>query len=230
MDKPHRKVSAEEAIRAIRPGDTVYIEGGCGEPQTLVEALVEDKERLKGTHLLDSRVLPGSKYAKLTDYFHIITFHVSSDLIEGVKSGAVDPKMMVHEGPARVFENEEETTRGIMNGDIKKGDVIVIRYEGPKGGPGMREMLTPTSLLSGMALDKDVALITDGRFSGGTKGAAIGHGEVPGVDPGPIQQTVFQHPAHFDVRSVWKVRRQVDHLELVSIAGFQCPLSWRCQA
>lgn len=90
MDKLHHKVSAEEAIRAVKPGDTVYIEGGTSEPQTLVEALVEDKERLKGAHLLDSRVLPGSKYAKLTDYFHIITFHVSSDLIEGVKSGVVD--------------------------------------------------------------------------------------------------------------------------------------------
>jgi dihydroxy-acid dehydratase len=103
-----------------------------------------------------------------------------------VKSGAVDPKMMVHEGPARVFDNEEEATRGIMKGNIKKGDVIVIRYEGPKGGPGMREMLTPTSLLSGMGLDKDVALITDGRFSGGTKGAAIGHVAPEAASRGPI--------------------------------------------
>jgi dihydroxy-acid dehydratase len=103
-----------------------------------------------------------------------------------VKSGAVDPKMMVHKGPARVFENEEEATRGIMIGEIKKGDVIVIRYEGPKGGPGMREMLTPTSLLSGMGLDKDVALITDGRFSGGTKGAAIGHVAPEAASRGPI--------------------------------------------
>ncbi len=103
-----------------------------------------------------------------------------------VKSGAVDPEMMVHEGPARVFENEEEATAGIMKGGIKKGDVIVIRYEGPKGGPGMREMLTPTSLLSGMGLDKDVALITDGRFSGGTKGAAIGHVAPEAASRGPI--------------------------------------------
>ncbi|UCH52064.1 MAG: dihydroxy-acid dehydratase [Chloroflexota bacterium] len=103
-----------------------------------------------------------------------------------VKSGAVDPEMMVHEGPARVFNNEEEATKGIMKGDIKKGDVIVIRYEGPKGGPGMREMLTPTSLLSGMGLDKDVALITDGRFSGGTKGAAIGHVAPEAAGRGPI--------------------------------------------
>lgn len=103
-----------------------------------------------------------------------------------VKSGAVDPGMMVHEGPARVFDNEEEATRGIMKGAIKKGDVIVIRYEGPKGGPGMREMLTPTSLLDGMGLDKEVALITDGRFSGGTKGAAIGHVAPEAASRGPI--------------------------------------------
>jgi dihydroxy-acid dehydratase len=103
-----------------------------------------------------------------------------------VKSGAVDPKMMVHKGPARVFENEEDATRGIMRGEIKKGDVVVIRYEGPKGGPGMREMLTPTSLLSGMGLDKYVALITDGRFSGGTKGAAIGHVAPEAASRGPI--------------------------------------------
>ena len=90
MNKLHRKVSAEEAIKAIQPGDTIYIEGGTGEPQTLVEALVEDKQRLRGCQILDSRVLPGSKYAKLTDYFHIITFHVSPDLVEGVKRGVVD--------------------------------------------------------------------------------------------------------------------------------------------
>jgi dihydroxy-acid dehydratase len=103
-----------------------------------------------------------------------------------VKRGAVAPEMMVHEGPARVFDNEEEATKGIMKGEIKKGDVIVIRYEGPKGGPGMREMLTPTSLLDGMGLDKDVALITDGRFSGGTKGAAIGHVAPEAASRGPI--------------------------------------------
>ena len=90
MDKSHLKVSAQEAIRAIKPGDMVYLEGLCSEPQTLIEALIEDKQRLKGTRLLDSRVLPSSKYANLTDYFHIITLHVNSDLIEGVKNGTVD--------------------------------------------------------------------------------------------------------------------------------------------
>ncbi|NLJ73056.1 MAG: dihydroxy-acid dehydratase [Syntrophomonadaceae bacterium] len=92
-----------------------------------------------------------------------------------VKRGAVAPEMMVHEGPARVFDSEEEVVAAILAGKILKGDVVVIRYEGPQGGPGMREMLTPTSAIAGMGLDKDVALITDGRFSGATRGASIGH-------------------------------------------------------
>jgi len=94
--------------------------------------------------------------------------------------------MMTHKGPARVFDSEEEATQAIMGNKIQKGDVVVIRYEGPKGGPGMREMLTPTSLLSGMGLDKDVALITDGRFSGGSRGAAIGHVAPEAASRGPI--------------------------------------------
>ncbi len=92
-----------------------------------------------------------------------------------VKSAAVDPAMRHHKGPARVFESEEEATAAIMREEVKPGEVVVIRYEGPQGGPGMREMLTPTSLLSGMGLDDKVALLTDGRFSGASKGAAIGH-------------------------------------------------------
>jgi dihydroxy-acid dehydratase len=92
-----------------------------------------------------------------------------------VKQAAVAPEMLTHRGPARVFESEEEATAAIMAGRFQKGDVIVIRYEGPRGGPGMREMLTPTSLLTGMGMDKEIALLTDGRFSGATQGAAIGH-------------------------------------------------------
>ena len=103
-----------------------------------------------------------------------------------VKSAAVAPEMIVHQGPARVFDSEEEATQAIMNGRIKPGEVIVIRYEGPKGGPGMREMLMPTSLLSGMGMDKEVALITDGRFSGATRGAAIGHVSPEAASRGPI--------------------------------------------
>lgn len=92
-----------------------------------------------------------------------------------VKRSAVAEKMLTHTGPARVFDSEEDANEAIYGGKIKAGDVVVIRYEGPKGGPGMREMLNPTSALAGMKLDKDVALITDGRFSGATRGAAIGH-------------------------------------------------------
>jgi dihydroxy-acid dehydratase len=103
-----------------------------------------------------------------------------------VKSAAVAPEMLVHRGPARVFNREEEATAAIMKGKFRSGDVIVIRYEGPRGGPGMREMLSATSLLSGMGMDKEVALITDGRFSGGTRGAAIGHVSPEAADKGPI--------------------------------------------
>ena len=103
-----------------------------------------------------------------------------------VKKSAVDPSMLVHSGPARLFDSEEEAMKAILAGDIRKGDVVVIRYEGPKGGPGMREMLSPTSSLAGVGLDKDVALITDGRFSGGTRGAAIGHVSPEAQEGGPI--------------------------------------------
>jgi len=103
-----------------------------------------------------------------------------------VKSAAVAPEMLVHRGPARVFNSEEEATAAIMAGEFKSGEVIVVRYEGPKGGPGMREMLAATSLLSGMGMDKEVALITDGRFSGGTRGAAIGHVSPEAAEKGPI--------------------------------------------
>ena len=103
-----------------------------------------------------------------------------------VKRSAVAEKMLVHEGPARVFDSEEAATEAIMGGKIKPGDVIVIRYEGPRGGPGMREMLAPTAFLTGMGLDKTVALITDGRFSGATSGAAIGHISPEAASKGPI--------------------------------------------
>ncbi len=103
-----------------------------------------------------------------------------------VKSAAVAPEMLVHQGPARVFDSEEAATAAIMTGEFESGEVLVIRYEGPKGGPGMREMLTPTSLLSGMGMDKEVALITDGRFSGATQGSAIGHASPEAAEKGPI--------------------------------------------
>lgn len=103
-----------------------------------------------------------------------------------VKQTAVMPDMMVHRGPARVFDSEEEASRAIMAGSIKDGDVIVIRYEGPKGGPGMREMLAPTSAIMGRGQGGSVALITDGRFSGATRGASIGHVSPEAASGGPI--------------------------------------------
>ena len=101
-----------------------------------------------------------------------------------VKQGAVLENMMVHKGPARIYESENEAAAGILKGELEPGDVVVIRYEGPKGGPGMQEMLTPTALIAGQGLDGKVALITDGRFSGVTRGAAIGHISPEAADGG----------------------------------------------
>ena len=103
-----------------------------------------------------------------------------------VKSAGVDPKMLVHKGPAVIFESQEEACEGILAGKVKAGDVVVIRYEGPKGGPGMQEMLAPTSYIMGQGLGDSVALITDGRFSGGTRGACIGHISPEAAEGGPI--------------------------------------------
>ncbi len=103
-----------------------------------------------------------------------------------VKTGAVDPKMMNHRGPAVIFESEEAASQGILDGKVKAGDVVVIRYEGPRGGPGMQEMLAPTANIMGMGLGDKVALITDGRFSGGTRGACIGHVSPEAAACGPI--------------------------------------------
>ena len=103
-----------------------------------------------------------------------------------VKRSAVVPEMMVHEGPARVFDCEEDAIAAIKGGKIVAGDVVVIRYEGPKGGPGMREMLNPTSAIAGMGLGSSVALITDGRFSGASRGASIGHVSPEAAVGGPI--------------------------------------------
>ena len=103
-----------------------------------------------------------------------------------VKQGAVAPEMMRHSGPARVFDSEEAASQAILDGAIHSGDIVVIRYEGPRGGPGMREMLAPTATLAGMGLDKQVALLTDGRFSGATRGASIGHVCPEAAVGGPI--------------------------------------------
>jgi dihydroxy-acid dehydratase len=116
-----------------------------------------------------------------------------------VKQAVVAPGMRQHTGPARVFESEEAATAAIVAGKFSAGDVLVIRYEGPKGGPGMREMLTPTSLLSGMGLDDKVALLTDGRFSGATRGAAIGHISPEAAERGPLAVVQDGDPIRIDI-------------------------------
>lgn len=130
-----------------------------------------------------------------------------------VKRSAVAPEMLVHEGPARVFESEEEAIAAIYAGKIVKGDVVVIRYEGPAGGPGMREMLSPTSAIAGMGLDKDVALITDGRFSGATRGASIGH-----VSPEAVSGGLIAYVKEGDLISInipeYSIELKVDEKEI----------------
>jgi dihydroxy-acid dehydratase len=116
-----------------------------------------------------------------------------------VKQAVVSPEMRQHTGPARVFDSEESVTAAIVSGDFREGDVLVVRYEGPKGGPGMREMLTPTSLLSGMGLDDRVALLTDGRFSGATRGAAIGHISPEAAEQGPLALVQDGDPIRIDI-------------------------------
>ena len=103
-----------------------------------------------------------------------------------VKTGGVAPSMRMHTGPARIYESQDDAIRGILNKEVQDGDVVVIRYEGPQGGPGMQEMLSPTSAIMGMGLGEKVALITDGRFSGGTRGACIGHISPEAAARGPI--------------------------------------------
>ena len=143
-------------------------------------------ENLENARVLDERVI-----RKIEDPYHkqgglaVLFGNLAPDGCV-VKQSAVRDEMMKHEGPARVFDSEEEASQAIMDGKINKGDVIVVRYEGPMGGPGMREMLTPTSAIAGMGLDAHVALITDGRFSGGTRGAAIGHVSPEAMHGGPI--------------------------------------------
>ncbi len=130
-----------------------------------------------------------------------------------VKRSAVADEMLVHEGPAKVFDSEEDCIAAIYDGKIVKGDVVVIRYEGPSGGPGMREMLSPTSAIAGMGLDKDVALITDGRFSGATRGASIGH-----VSPEAVRGGLIAYVKDGDIISInipeYKIQLKVSDEEI----------------
>jgi dihydroxy-acid dehydratase len=116
-----------------------------------------------------------------------------------VKTGSVDPSMMIHDGPARIYDSQDKAVAGILASQVKPGDVVVIRYEGPRGGPGMPEMLSPTSTLMGMGLGDKVALITDGRFSGGTRGACIGHVSPEAAEKGPLAALKNGDMIHIDI-------------------------------
>jgi dihydroxy-acid dehydratase len=144
------------------------------------------KENIKSAAVLDPEVI-----RPLANPYHPtggLVFLFGNLAPDGavVKASAVDPSMLKNRGPARVFESEEEALEAILAKKIAAGEVVVIRYEGPKGGPGMREMLAPTSAIAGIGMDKEVALITDGRFSGGTRGAAVGHVSPEAAEGGPI--------------------------------------------
>jgi dihydroxy-acid dehydratase len=133
------------------------------------------EENLQNARNLDEEIIrPIDKPYSATGGIAVLRGNLAKDGCV-VKQSAVAQEMMVHEGPARVFDSEEDAIAAIYGKKIKAGDVVVIRYEGPKGGPGMREMLNPTSAIVGMGLGSSVALITDGRFSGATRGASIGH-------------------------------------------------------
>ncbi len=144
------------------------------------------KENIEGCVNLDPNIIhPVENPYMKTGGIAVLRGNLAPDSCV-VKQSAVAPEMLQHKGPARVFDSEEEAITAIRAGKIVAGDVVVIRYEGPKGGPGMREMLSPTSEIAGMGLDKDVALITDGRFSGATRGASIGHVSPEAAVGGPI--------------------------------------------
>ena len=143
-------------------------------------------ENIQGAHILDTKAIrPIEDPYSPTGGLQILWGNLAPDGCV-VKRSAVAPEMLCHTGPARVFNSEEEAITAIYAGDIHPGDVVVIRYEGPRGGPGMREMLNPTSALAGMKLDTTVALITDGRFSGASRGASIGHVSPEAASGGPI--------------------------------------------
>lgn len=144
------------------------------------------KENLEGVEVLDRNVIRSVENPYYKEGGIAILFGSLAPEGAVVKTSAIVPKMLKHTGPARVFNSEEEAYKAILGKKIKPGDVVVIRYEGPKGGPGMREMLSPTSAIIGMGLGDSVALITDGRFSGGTQGACIGHVSPEAAEGGPI--------------------------------------------
>ena len=170
-------------------------------------------ENIKGAHILNKNAIrPIDDPYSETGGLQILFGNLAPDGCV-VKRSAVAPEMLKHSGPARVFDSEDDAIKSIYEGQIKPGDVVVIRYEGPKGGPGMREMLNPTSALAGMKLDTTVALITDGRFSGASRGAAIGHVCPEASADGPIGLVQEGDIIEIDIPNA-SVNMKVDEEEL----------------
>ena len=181
MEDLDRAGGIHAILKELARGGFLNLEAMTVQGRTLGEVLEEGDFEIKDERVIRRLENPYDEKGGLRILF-------GSLAPEGavVKTAGVEPKMMRHTGPARVFDSEEEAQAAIHGGKIQPGDVVVIRYEGPKGGPGMREMLAPTSALVGMGLGDSVALITDGRFSGGTRGAAIGHVSPEAAEGGPI--------------------------------------------
>jgi len=181
MEDLDRAGGIHAILKELARGGYLNLEAKTVQGKTLGEVLEEGDFAIKDERVIRRLENPYDERGGLRILF-------GSLAPEGavVKTAGVEPKMLRHTGPARVFDSEEEAQAAINGGKIKPGDVVVIRYEGPKGGPGMREMLAPTSALVGMGLGDSVALVTDGRFSGGTRGAAIGHVSPEAAEGGPI--------------------------------------------
>ncbi|MGE4297471.1 MAG: dihydroxy-acid dehydratase [Desulfovibrionaceae bacterium] len=177
----HRAGGIPAVMAQLATGGHIHTDAMTATGKTVGENLAEGKASVKDATVIRPMDAPYSHQGGIAI--------LRGTLAPGgavVKQSAVAPEMMVRTGPARVFDCEEDAIAAILSGKIAKGDVIIIRYEGPKGGPGMREMLSPTSAIVGMGLGADVALITDGRFSGGSRGAAIGHVSPEAAEGGPI--------------------------------------------
>jgi dihydroxy-acid dehydratase len=180
MEDLHRAGGIPAIMHELsRNGNTLHLDRPTVSGKTI-------GEQIAGADIRDQEVVrPLSNPHSQTGGLAILYGNLAPDG-SVVKTGAVDPKMRRHSGPARIYESQEEALRGILNREVQAGEVVVIRYEGPAGGPGMQEMLSPTSAIMGMDLGDKVALITDGRFSGGTRGACIGHVSPEAAAGGPI--------------------------------------------
>ena len=232
FDETSRRVPHITSLRPGGPFSMRDLEEAGGIPAVLnrIQAMLEDAETVTGPRLLSiaasGKVLDDDVLRPLDNPYHqeggiaILSGNLAP-LGAVVKQSAVSEKMMRFTGEARVFDSEEEAMRAIMAGEIRSGHVVVIRYEGPKGAPGMPEMLSPTSLIAGMGLSESVALITDGRFSGATRGGSIGHVSPEAFDGGPIAIVQDGDRIYIDIPAR-KLELQVSEEEILArLKSFQ---------